>query len=482
MLATTMLIQSTILSVLIILVLPGDCCVARNLPYYVLPTSQVNGNTTLDYEEVSTYIMTLKEYQKLGNFSECDYKSNKNFPNITVIFLEGVHQARPDRALRFINVKGITFIGHGCSDQVIVKNLDLRIITGTVYIQSITMQGTSIIMYRSSSLNTIYRPITVVNCKLIGSKMILPNVQLTVESSEFHNSSSTAITLYSSFAIFCGKVIFVNNSGTKGGAIALIGSTLTIKSNTLLVFKNNHAHETGGAIYADNVEPRINLEGYRSYCFYMLEVNESSVLDTPTQVLNFENNTASLGGDHIYGAKLKSDCVSSSYCHDDNCRFSFETIANGDVFRFDPGFTIDTSWSAVSGDPTRLCLCDSSGLPQCTNASMIYFNEIQVYPGQPFVISTVLVGGDFGTTIGTAYAHIMMHGNPSASSRLGRPQEYAQLVQNNTECTKLSYSILSNRSSEILNLTATKITQGSLYHSIILDAAQLDDHIRNYIH
>ena len=122
--------------------------------------------------------------------------------------------------------------------------------------------------------------------------MILPTVELTVESSEFHNSSSTAIILYSSFAIFCGTVIFENSSGLKGGAIALIGSTLTIKSKSLVVFRNNHANETGGAIYTDNVEPRNNLEGYRLYCFYMLDVpfiTESNDLDNFTQVLRFES-------------------------------------------------------------------------------------------------------------------------------------------------------------------------------------------------
>jgi predicted outer membrane repeat protein len=243
----------------------------------------------------------------LGNFSEYDYERNKTLINITVIFWAGVHEARSDKPLRFSNVDGITFIGYGHSDQVIVKNLDLRIITGTVVIQNITMQGSYIIMYRSSSPKTIYRPLAIVKCKFFDSQMILPNVELTVENSEFRNSSSTAITLYSSFAIFCGTVIFENNSGSKGGAIALIGSTLTIKSNTLVVFKNNRAYETGGAIYADNVEPRINLEGYRSYCFYMLDVplSESNALGNFTQVLNFDNNTASLGGDHIYGAKLK---------------------------------------------------------------------------------------------------------------------------------------------------------------------------------
>ena len=89
--------------------------------------------------------------------------------------------------------------------------------------------------------------------------------------------------------------------------------------------------------------------------------------------------------------------------------------------KFDLDYTISTSWSAVSGDPTRLCICDNNGLPQCANASMIYL-EINVYPGQPFNISAVLVGGDFGTTTGTVYAHIK-------DSKLGR------LMSNEYICT-----------------------------------------------
>ena len=322
-----MLILSIILSVLISLP-SGESC-ARNLSYYVMPSSQLNRNATLDYNDEVLY-KTLKECQMLGNFSECDYKINGHVTNIiTVIFLAGVHEVKSDKPLRFNNVDRITFVGSGHSDQVIIKNLDLRIITGTVVIQNITMEGSHIIMYRSSSSKIIYRPLAIVNCKFLGSQIILPTVELTVESSEFHNSSSTTITLYSGFAIFCGTVIFENNSGLKGGAIALIGSILTIKSKSLVIFKNNHANETGGAIYTDNVEPQINLEGYRSYCFYILDVqfnNKSNALENFTQVLSFESNTASLGGDHIYGAKLKSDCVSSSYCHDDNCRYSYETV------------------------------------------------------------------------------------------------------------------------------------------------------------
>ena len=94
-------------------------------------------------------------------------------------------------------MEGITFVGYGHSDQVIIKNLDLRIITGTMVIQNITMEESHIIMYRSSSSKIIYWPLAIVNCKFLASQMILPTVELTVESSEFHNSSSTNILWYS---------------------------------------------------------------------------------------------------------------------------------------------------------------------------------------------------------------------------------------------------------------------------------------------
>ena len=60
---------------------------------YVMPSSQLSRNATLDYSDEVLY-KTLKEYQMLRNFSECDYKINGHdfVTNITVIFLAGVHE------------------------------------------------------------------------------------------------------------------------------------------------------------------------------------------------------------------------------------------------------------------------------------------------------------------------------------------------------------------------------------------------------
>ena len=195
---------------------------------------------------------------------------------------------------------------------------------------------------------------------------------------------------------------------------------------------------------------------------------EANVLSNLSQCLHFVNNTATLGGDHIYGAVLKSDCVSSSYCHHESCRHSYETIK--EVFFFDPD--IGTTLSAVSGDPSRLCVCDVNGQPQCTNFSKIFYTEAKVCPGQPFVISVVLVGGDFGTTTGTAYANIADSNNSKYI------EQHAQLIINNTQCTSLRYSILSNSSFEVMYLTAT--AYNFLHDSSIQNPTVLETYINNF--
>ena len=65
-----------------------------------------------------------------------------------------------------------------------------------------------------------------------------------------------------------------------------------------------------------------------------------------------------------------------------------------------------SSLTEVSGDPSRVCICDDSGQPQCANISMIFLSGMTVYPGEPLTISAVVVGGDFGITTGNIYANI----------------------------------------------------------------------------
>jgi len=93
------------------------------------------------------------------------------------------------------------------------------------------------------------------------------NVTLT-DNITFANSQTTAFTAYFSTVTLSGFVSFLNNTATKGGAMALYSSTLKIARNTSVYFYNNSALETGGAIYVSgqNIKPT----PFEENCFYQL--------------------------------------------------------------------------------------------------------------------------------------------------------------------------------------------------------------------
>ena len=100
-------------------------------------------------------------------------------------------------------------------------------------------------------------------------------------------------------------MVFVNNNGTNGGAIALYGySYIFLSSNTKLVFQNNRASDYGGAIYYSGIDQH---ELFSSFtCFFE---GESSSPNNVT--LEFDGNDAARGK-WIY-AESSLSCANS--CH-----------------------------------------------------------------------------------------------------------------------------------------------------------------------
>ena len=227
--------------------------------------------------------------------------------------------------------------------------------------------------------------VRITNCRFISSSVTLLDVDLLVKHSNFSNSSTTAITLYSSIITLEGIVSFTNNVGRNGGALALIRTTMYIELYcAIVIFQNNHATEKGGAIFVDNVDVHLYTHGIASYCFYVFAIRFAR----PKYgiKLYFSGNSANLGGDHIYGGVLKSICIATDcFCEKSN------TILNR-LVSFKP--SLNSSLSALSGNPTRVCACDSNDQPQCTKLEYIFQTGLEVYPGEEFNISIVTVGGD----------------------------------------------------------------------------------------
>ena len=274
----------------------------------------------------------------------------------------------------------------------------------------------------------------------------------------FANKHETALTAYAStVTLSSGNVSFISNIGTKGGAMALYSSTLNIARNTSIYFNRNKAREVGGAIYISTT-----YNPYEEDCFYQLlnYTNSSGAYS-----LVFDANTAERGGDHIYGVNMKANC-SVAYYRQSLIGWIGETIRSYQAMKY--FFTFITgSVSSISSDPRGICMCGTSGRPQCANSiSDIYLNY-SVSAGETFTLSVVIVGGSFGTTTGIVYADFL----PLRNSNQGAPSlkdnyEHVQWITNHTKCFELQYTVYSRNNWELLYLTSTSASQSRVREAL----------------
>ena len=257
----------------------------------------------------------------------------------------------------------------------------------------------------------------------------------------FHSNQGTALDIQNSNISFEGNITFFNNTGYDGGAMFISGQSFLTASNhsdyTSITFKDNYAEHTGGAIL---VAVRNTLGVTK--CFL-----KGCVLH-----LFFLNNTARLGGNDIYGGQLDQtpvcdrpkSCknIEDVFCHgigSHSCISIIDTISEFSDARF----------SSIASDPSRVCLCNESGLPDCLN---VLTGGFVVYPGQTFTLSAVAVGQHFGTAFGTVCAQLLSlnEKNSHQSSMISGKCQYVQ----QHSCNQLNYTIYSNKTHEIIALTA----------------------------
>ena len=263
-----------------------------------------------------------------------------------------------------------------------------------------------------SVVNSQITNISTISCNFIDSAMILTNVHLTIINSTFSDRFSSTLTIM-------GHVSFRDNRGYQGGALMLVGTVMNIARETNLLFQENHAENTGGAIFVVYPQTMIDAHHFISSCFYQL-LDYDSYSAIFTYSIKFVNNSAAKGGDHIYGASLKSTCI-CALTHNEyndiiNPIYSLEVF--NQVFTFDPWHK-----SAVSADATRVCICDDSGLPQCDTE----VEYLQAYPGEQFSLQLVVTGGDYGTTTGNVYTYFLNR-NSSYESVLGSFDQQYQVI------------------------------------------------------
>ena len=226
-----------------------------------------------------------------------------------------------------------------------------------------------------------------------------------------------------------GEIIFSENQALTGAALLFANSVLMILETSSVVFINNHAINYGGAIYiiTDEIyDKSISIEDVyylsspsslapRTMCFLSVEGDRSQAR------LFFTNNTAGKGGDVVYGG-----LVALGYDGDWNCLLSFKNISD---------MSQQNGLSAISSEPSRVCLCHN-GQPDCLTVADSITRVI--YPGQTITLPAVVVGQDFGTVTGSVIAQIFQ---TDVTCSIHIKEEQRSTVVDNGKCEDLNYTL-----------------------------------------
>ena len=274
-----------------------------------------------------------------------------------------------------------------------------------------------------------------------GVIQVINAKRIILSDSKFVNNTGTAVLAYSSNIILAGKTIFYNNSGIRGGAIALYQSYIYPNLQSEVVFIGNYANDVGGAIFVENVASD-------NLCFFQI----TSVCVKNTANLTFEKNVAITAGDDIYGGAVYGVCNIFTENIDEK-----HHIAGFSIFHKD-----ETGLSAVSSDPKRVCLCNDQGTSLCAIIDYIYRELPRRYPGEVFTVPASVVGYDFGTVPGVVYSKLLDDGGNTTI----KENQFVQEV-NTRECKQLTFSIqtLSTNSKHTILLNTnrnTKITDSQI--------------------
>ena len=243
-----------------------------------------------------------------------------------------------------------------------------------------------------------------------------------------HADSIGGAIAIDSNVVLAGSVQFISNTAQLGGAIAILPGNMTIANNAQVTFQDNHAYRVGGAIYSTA----------RTFVHYTPTYKPCSILFEFNSTVGLLHNTAERGGSAMYGITM-----SKLMCH----------VVDGDYeYLFDIITIIPDSFSAVSSDPLRVCICPDQSTPDCLailpdqNIPHLHYT---VYPGQNFTIPAAVVGYNFALTSGSVYAQFL-----GSAASLGSESQYVQGV-NQTGCSQLQYSVLSDKTQEKLVLTTS---------------------------
>ena len=346
-------------------------------------------------------------------------------------------------------------------------SLYVYIIGSVIESNNITISGTSLVSAAGLSVYSTQfhsAEITIQNSHFFNNQDLRGDpaivyvsvaIVIYITNCEFRDNRGTAIKAENieQNLRFYGNVTFKRNMAQEGGALKLVSTQLDLFPGAQITFEDNHAEDVGGAIYVESTstlyeanDPNTNVE-----CFYQFPsfTEERQVRYS----VMFINNTATNGGEHIYGASVMSYCIvyANLPVSPDIKRSNDDDIQR--YFHFD-----EQTVSPVSSNPSRVCIIneaisDRPPSEHCADKSQI-FKTHTAFPGEEFQLNAILTGAEFGTAPGAVYAHFLPRVNGDRSTgHLWPSYQTVQRVSRGYQM--LNYSVQSTNPYELLVLSAT---------------------------
>ena len=247
------------------------------------------------------------------------------------------------------------------------------------------------------------------------------------------DSGGAVYAIDSSQLTFEGTSSFKYNTALNGGGLYLADSSLCYFSVTALqLYLQNYARNTGGAIHVSDTTPSaychensVSSQRLQSLCFFQIQANENLFRNSQIQTMINFSNNTA----NVGGGDLYGGTI-------DNCKLSKVTIclniceiqSSGEVFN-----TITTGELDIASVPLRVCYCEHQ-TPDCSQPP-----SVKLYPGENFdVFVTVL--GQRNATVPT-----VIRAQLSENIKIKEFQD-TQKTTKSQLCSKLSFTVYSAES------------------------------------
>ena len=412
-----------------------------NVTVSIVDTEIYKAQVWFDVDDDNVFLMDNVLINGSYNIGLAIFGSSTKAQNITIL------------NSRFERVDGtaLYLILNNISSTVVLRNLVLKSNYGSEeFGTALVIVGVKLKSSNEVELNNITFESNVYN----GATAYMDTVAASMTNCRFRSNIGTALFLESTRLSCSGHNKFIGNTADDGAGIS-IGerSKLKAKSNdTMLTFVKNHAKNKGGAIYL-RIDPAsyisLTTDRFSAWCFVTPHLLSN-------KVFVFNNNTASNGGDNIFGGNFEFQ----SYSHPYGLYYCIDAVMNMS------NFSSSTSISSVASSPTRVCLCGHDGRPQCLE----YKKSISIYPGTAVTLSAFTVGEFFATVKGDVYAQIL---DKSSNTKIPSKWKVQNIGARNCTNRPLTYKLVTNVTnvSETLVLTAQDVVVSNYVDETKVDAA-----------